>query len=72
MQKKSVLVLSPSIPYSRGGAELLIEKLISSFNKLGHEADLFSIPFFPEPKSKLIEQAALWRAQDVSNVSDWY
>ncbi len=69
MKKKSILVLAPSIPFSRGGAELLTEKLISSFNKLGHEADLFSIPFFPEPKTKLIEQAALWRAQDLSFVS---
>ncbi len=65
----NILVLVPSVPFSRGGAEMLVDRLISGFKSLGHNADIFSIPFFPEPKEKLLEQMLLWRSQDLSRVS---
>lgn len=65
----NILVLVPSVPFSRGGAELLVERLLGAFKDLGHNADIYSIPFVPEPKEKLLEQMILWRSQDLSFVS---
>lgn len=65
----NILVLVPTIPFSRGGAEFLVESLLSEFRKLGHSADLFSVPFFPEPKEKLLEQMLIWRSFDVEKVA---
>lgn len=65
----NILVLVPSVPSSRGGAELLVERLVGGFNNLGHKAETFSIPFYPEPKDKLLEQMLIWRGQDVAQVS---
>jgi len=65
----NILVLVPSVPFSRGGAELLVDRLIGGFKALGHNADIFPIPFFPEPKEKLLEQMLVWRSQDLRYIS---
>jgi glycosyltransferase involved in cell wall biosynthesis len=69
MKKYSILLLASQVPYSRGGAELLLERLKSAFVALGHEVDIVSMPFSAEPKSSLIHQMLLWRNLSLEYVS---
>ena len=40
-----ILVCSPQVPFARGGAEILAERLTHELNGRGHEADLVTMPF---------------------------
>lgn len=69
MKKLSILILASHVPFSRGGAELLIDKLKAALIELGHEVDVLSLPFSAEPKSQLISQMALWRSLSLDHVA---
>lgn len=65
-QPKNILVLSAQVPFTRGGAELLVDNLCAELKKEGHTVDTISIPFNALPKEQIIKQIAIWRAIDLS------
>ncbi len=63
-----ILVCSPQVPFARGGAEILAERLTHELNEQGHEADLVTMPFKWYPGAKVLTHALMWRMADLTEV----
>jgi glycosyltransferase involved in cell wall biosynthesis len=63
-----ILVCSPQVPFARGGAEILAERLTHELRGHGHEADLVTMPFKWYPGAKVLTHALLWRLADLTEV----
>jgi glycosyltransferase involved in cell wall biosynthesis len=63
----NILILSAQVPFTRGGAEVLIDKLRENLSRRGCTVDIVSLPFNAQPKSALVSQMALWRSLDLSS-----
>jgi glycosyltransferase involved in cell wall biosynthesis len=63
-----ILVASPQVPFARGGAEILAERLTEELAGRGHESDLVTIPFKWYPGTRVLDQAFLWRLVDLTEV----
>jgi glycosyltransferase involved in cell wall biosynthesis len=63
-----ILVTSPQVPFARGGAEILAERLTEELREHGHEADLVTMPFKWYPRENVLTHALLWRLADLSEV----
>jgi glycosyltransferase involved in cell wall biosynthesis len=63
-----IAVCSPQVPFARGGAEILAERLTEELQARGHEADLVTIPFKWYPGEKVLTHALLWRLVDLDEV----
>ena len=60
-----IAVCSPQVPFARGGAEILAERLTEELQARGHEADLVTIPFKWYPGERVLTHALLWRLVDL-------
>lgn len=58
----NILLLGVQVPFTRGGAEILISRLRTELSARGHCVDLVQLPFSANPKSGLLREMALWRA----------
>jgi glycosyltransferase involved in cell wall biosynthesis len=63
-----IAVCSPQVPFARGGAEILAERLTEELQARGHEADLVTVPFKWYPGEKVLTHALLWRLLDLDEV----
>jgi glycosyltransferase involved in cell wall biosynthesis len=63
-----IAVCSPQVPFARGGAEILAERLTEELNGRGHEAALVTVPFKWYPAERVLTQAFLWRLLDLEEV----
>ena len=63
-----IAVCSPQVPFARGGAEILAERLTEELQARGHEADLVTIPFKWYPGERVLTHALLWRLVDLEEV----
>jgi glycosyltransferase involved in cell wall biosynthesis len=63
-----IVVCSPQVPFARGGAEILAERLTEELQARGHEADLVTIPFKWYPGEKVLTHALMWRLLDLDEV----
>src|SRR5690242_7592785 len=63
-----IVVCSPQVPFARGGAEILAERLTDELQARGHEADLVTIPFKWYPGEKVLTHALTWRLVDLDEV----
>lgn len=59
---KTVLILGVQVPFTRGGAEILIDGLIRELKNREFLVDLVQLPFSPLPKTSLVQEMALWRS----------
>jgi glycosyltransferase involved in cell wall biosynthesis len=66
MTVKTALVCETQVPFVRGGAELLVEQLVSELRVRGVAADRVSLPFKWYPKDEILPHAAAWRMLDLS------
>lgn len=55
-----VVVCGAQVPFTRGGAELLLENLVTALNSAGHRADLVRLPVAWE-KDRLFDAPLAWR-----------
>ncbi len=60
-----VAVCAPQVPFTRGGAEIVADRLVAELGARGHEADLVTIPFKWYPGTRVLTQAFLWRLLDL-------
>jgi glycosyltransferase involved in cell wall biosynthesis len=60
--KLNILVLNTQVPFTRGGAEVLVDGLIGQLRNRGHNCDLVQLPFSAIPKRQIADQMVLWRA----------
>lgn len=56
-----ICVCATQVPFSRGGAEILVEGLCRELVARGHEAELVTVPFSWNPRSQLLKSAMAWR-----------
>jgi glycosyltransferase involved in cell wall biosynthesis len=63
-----IAVCSPQVPFARGGAEILAERLTEMLRARDHEADLVTIPFKWYPGEKVLTHALMWRLLDLDEV----
>lgn len=61
-----LIVAAPQVPFVRGGAELMAERLVAALGARGHEAELVTMPFKWYPGTRVLDQAFLWRLADVT------
>jgi glycosyltransferase involved in cell wall biosynthesis len=60
-----IAVCAPHVPFVRGGAEIMSERLVDELRKRDHEAELVTIPFKWYPGERVLTQAFLWRLLDL-------
>lgn len=66
-QKLNILVLNTQVPFTRGGAEILVDGLIAAVRRAGHQCDMVQLPFSALPKRRIADQMVLWRALDLES-----
>jgi glycosyltransferase involved in cell wall biosynthesis len=60
-----IAVCLPQVPFIRGGAEILSERLVAELRKREHQAELVTVPFKWYPGERVLTQAFLWRLLDL-------
>jgi len=60
-----IAVFRPQVPFARGGAEIMSDRLVEELRARGHEADLVTVPFKWYPGARVLTQAFLWRLLDL-------
>jgi glycosyltransferase involved in cell wall biosynthesis len=60
-----IAVCAPQVPFVRGGAEIMADRLVLELRARGHEADLVTVPYKWYPGSRVLSQAFLWRLLDL-------
>jgi glycosyltransferase involved in cell wall biosynthesis len=66
MSTRTVLVCETQVPFVRGGAELLVQQLVTELRVRGFQTDRVSLPFKWYPKDEVLPHAAAWRLLDLS------
>ncbi|MBL7661484.1 glycosyltransferase family 4 protein [bacterium] len=61
----NIIVTAVQVPFSRGGAEVLVDGLVKALKAAGHNTELVQLPFFADPKEDLLKSVALWRSLDL-------
>ena len=65
-----IAVCAPQVPFTRGGAEIVSERLVDELRKREHDAELVTIPFKWYPGERVLTQAFLWRLVDLDEAND--
>jgi glycosyltransferase involved in cell wall biosynthesis len=60
-----IAVCAPQVPFVRGGAEIVSERLVAELSEREHDAELVTVPFKWYPGEKVLTQAFLWRLLDL-------
>jgi glycosyltransferase involved in cell wall biosynthesis len=60
-----IAVCLPQVPFIRGGAEILSERLVAELRERDHDVDLVTVPFKWYPGERVLTQAFLWRLLDL-------
>ncbi len=68
-KKLNILVLSVQVPFTSGGAELLVSELTRNLKDRGHNVDSVQVPFSALPKTNILKQMSIWSALDLSKFS---
>jgi glycosyltransferase involved in cell wall biosynthesis len=61
-----ILICNAQVPFTRGGAEMLVEGLREALNAHGHTAELVALPFKWYPKTEIFKSALAWRLLDLA------
>jgi len=63
--KANILIAAVQVPYTRGGAEILVDALKKELQARDYAVDIIQLPFSSQPKEALLKQMALWRGMDL-------
>ncbi|MCC6219767.1 MAG: glycosyltransferase family 4 protein [Deltaproteobacteria bacterium] len=61
-RRANVLITAVQVPFTRGGAEVLVDGLKRELVKRDFCVDVVSLPFSAQPKELLLDQLFLWRS----------
>lgn len=70
MRKKRIAVLGVQVPFTRGGAELLMESLADELRERGFEVDVVRIPYAWVDRLQIFKSALAWRLLDLTRVGE--
>lgn len=65
-KRKKIVIAFSSVPFFRGGAEILVESLYKELIKRQFDCELVSIPFKWYPKEQILKHAFMWRLLDLT------
>ena len=63
--RANILIAAVQVPFTRGGAEILVDCLKRELEARDHSVDVVQLPFSAQPKEKLLKHTAMWRALDL-------
>jgi glycosyltransferase involved in cell wall biosynthesis len=66
---KRILICATQVPFTRGGAELLVDGLRDALREQGHTVDVVSLPFAWQPHELIGQSALAWRLLDLTSVN---
>jgi glycosyltransferase involved in cell wall biosynthesis len=70
MPPKRVLVCAVQVPFTRGGAELLVDGLVRALQEHGHLAEVVRLPFTWGPdKREIIKGCLAWRLLEITRIN---
>ncbi len=64
-----ICICATQVPFSRGGAEMLVESLHRDLKRRGHEVDLVTVPFAWHSRPQLLKSAFAWRLLDLHSTT---
>ena len=64
-----ICICATQVPFSRGGAELLVESLRDQLLARDFEVEVVSVPFAWEPRRQILKSALAWRLLDLTQVA---
>ncbi len=67
MAPLKVAVLGVQVPFTRGGAEILCDRLVQELRLAGHQAELVTLPFVDHSKESILQQIRTWQRLDLSS-----
>lgn len=66
----NILILHSQVPFTSGGAEVLVEGLRSTLTERGHQAEIVALPLAWNPPDGLLTTALAWRLLDLRRFND--
>lgn len=66
MKDKKILICSAQIPFSYGGAEIMVENLYNELKKRDFDTEVVQLPYRWYPPEKILDSAFAWRLTDVT------
>jgi glycosyltransferase involved in cell wall biosynthesis len=69
VDQKKIIITAVQVPFTRGGAEILVDLLKEALVKRGFLVDIVQIPFAPQ-KENLAKNIKLWTALDEHQLGD--
>lgn len=66
---KNILIASAQVPFTRGGAELLVDLLKAELVNRGHRVDVVQLPFSSESREDILRSMLQWQMLDVRRFS---
>lgn len=71
MKPKRLIVCGVQVPFTRGGAELLVDGLAEALRGQGHQVDVVQLPFAWAPdKAEIVRGCLAWRLLDLTRVNE--
>ena len=67
---KRIIICGAQVPFTRGGAEYLIDGLRQALEERGHLVDVVALPFAYHPHTRITQSALSWRLLDLTHVND--
>jgi glycosyltransferase involved in cell wall biosynthesis len=64
-----IAVCAPQVPFVRGGAEIVSERLVEELRHRDHDVELVTVPFRWYPGERVLTQAFLWRLLDLEEAN---
>src|SRR5438046_7310950 len=64
--KMRIAVCAPQVPFTRVGAEIFADELVTELRERGHETDLVTVPYKWYPGERVLSHAFLRRLLDLS------
>lgn len=71
MAAKRIVIAAVQVPFTRGGAELLVEGLAGALREHGHSVEVVQLPFSWAPdKREIVRGCLAWRLLNLETVSE--
>ncbi len=61
-----ILICGTQVPYSSGGAELLVDSLAGELDRRGFDVERVSLPFAWQSREQILRSALAWRMLDIT------
>ena len=64
-----ILICGTQVPFSHGGAELLVDSLAAELSRRGHRVEVVRVPFAWSDRLTILKSALAWRLLDLTSAA---